>query len=71
MKQKVNVKNIFEDKNAERRTGVRDIGTNMVKTSNGMEIPLSHYESIDPNGVGFFETREKGEIIQKSGKFTN
>ncbi len=69
MKQKVNVKNVFSDKDAERRVGVRDIDTDMVKTSNGMELPLSHYENIDTNGVGYFQTRLKGEIVQESGKY--
>lgn len=69
MKQLVNVVNKFDDKDMERRVGVRDVDTDMVSTSNGMDIPLSHYESIDTKGVGYFETRLNGDIVQESGKF--
>ena len=69
MKTKVNVVNEHDDKSGSRRCGVLTSETQNVKLSNGVEKPLSYYEEIDPNGVGFFQTRSKGKIIQKSGKY--
>lgn len=68
-KTKVNVINEHPDKSGSRRCGVLDHETQVVKISNGVEKPLSYYEKIDTNGVGFFQTRTNGKIIQKSGKY--
>jgi hypothetical protein len=70
-KTKVNVINEHPDKTGERRCGVLDIDTQIVKISNRVEKPLAYYEDKDPNGVGFFETRSKGKIIQKTGRYEN
>jgi len=68
-KTKVNVINEHSDKSGERRCGVLDNDTQIVKLSNGTKKPLSYYEENDPNGVGFFQTRLEGKIVQKSGKY--
>lgn len=68
-KTKVNVINEHSDKSGERRCGVLDNETQIVTLSNEIEKPLAHYEGVDPNGVGFFQTRSKGEIIQKTGRY--
>jgi len=66
---KVNVRNVADDDKGERRTGMLDHKTGMVKTSDGMERHLSFYENIDENGVGFHETRVDGKIVQTTGKY--
>ncbi len=65
MRQRVNVR---DQKTGKRRTGVLNPITGQVKTSDGKINSLKSYEKNDENGVGFFETRHNGELIQKVGK---
>ena len=65
MRQRVNVR---DQKTGKRRTGVLNPITGEVKTSDGRTQSLKSYEDKDENGVGFFETRHKGKLIQKVGK---
>ena len=66
MRQRVNVK---DPETGKRRAGNLNPETNQVLLSNGKMYDLEQLEKIDKNGVGFFETRSNGTIIQKFGKF--
>lgn len=66
-KTRVNVSNIGNDKKCDKRIGVLDQRTQVVKTSDGQELPLSIYE--DMGNVNFFETRNKGKIVQEKGRY--
>lgn len=66
MRQRVNIK---DPETGKRRVGNLNPETNKVLLSNGKFYDLGKLEESDPNGVGFFETREKGNIIQKVGRF--
>lgn len=66
-KTRVNVKNVGSDKTCEHRVGVLDQKTQIVSTSDGQKLPLGIYE--DMGNVNFFETRNKGKVVQEKGRF--
>ncbi len=68
-KTRLNVMNLFRDKKGQRRIGVLDTDTKKVLTSNGKTKSLKHYEKVDKNGVGFFETYILGKKVQNSGRY--
>lgn len=65
-KQKINYRDPISGK---RKIGVLNTKTNMVTIGFMKKVSLPFLESADPNGIGYFETRIKGKIVQKVGKY--
>lgn len=66
-KQLVNVKNPSTGK---RKVGVLDTDTGRVNLGNGQNYSHDYLRNTDgEGGVGYFETRSKGKIVQKKGRF--
>ena len=61
--------NFLHPKTKKRCLGVRNIDTDRVITSSGDNYSLKYLENVDKEGVGFFETRQDGKVIQKTGKY--
>ena len=67
-KTKINCKH---PKSGDRVIGVLDNSTKKVTLLGGIKYAFSYLRKKDTNGIGFFETRKDGKVIQKSGKFDN
>lgn len=52
-----------------RKIGILNPKTNMVTIGFMKTKPLSELEAIDTNGIGYFETRIDGAIVQKVGRY--
>ena len=66
-KTKINCKN---PKTGKRCIGVLDNKTKKVTLLGGIKYALSYLIRKDPNGIGYFETRDNGVIVQKTGKYS-
>ena len=67
MKTKINFR-LNRLRNSKRTTGCLDVDTGIItNTKDSKKRKLEDVEKYDV--VGFFETYEKGKLIQKSGKY--
>jgi len=67
MKTLINFKNPLTKK---RQLGCLDVSTKAVHTSDNQTFSLSSLKKKNQEGgIGFFETRQDGIIIQKSGEY--
>lgn len=70
MKTKINIIDPEKQgKENNRKVACLNVKTNRAKLSDGREYSLKYLESIDKNGVVYFETHQNGNLIQKIGKF--
>jgi len=65
-KQKINCKH---PKTGKRVLGCLDTNTKKVSFIGGIIYALSYLKKVDKNGIGFFETHENGELLQKKGEY--
>lgn len=61
--------NCKDPKTGKRVLGVLDNKTKKVTLLGGIKYALSYLKKKDKNGIGFFETRDKGKIIQRKGEY--
>ncbi len=61
--------NIRDPRSGKRRSACLNPETGIMETSDGAHFSLDSIEKSDPEGTGYFETRDGGKVIQKVGKF--
>jgi len=61
--------NFRDPKTNKRKIGCLDNETKKVSLANGVKYCLSYLKKKDANGIGFFETYDKGKKIQNIGEY--